>query len=65
MFLVFYRTSDVFDAEERLNENNIKTEIAPTPVQDKAYCGVCVKIGIEALKSANEILLDLEYQQIE
>ena len=65
MFLVFYRTSDVFDAEERRNENNIKTEIAPTPVQDKAYCGVCVKIGIEALKSAKEILLDLEYQQIE
>lgn len=65
MFLIFYRTSDVFDAEERLNENNIKAEIAPTPVQDKAYCGVCVKIGVEALKSAKEILLDLEYQQVE
>ena len=65
MFLVFCRTSDVFDAEERLNENNIKTEIVPTPVQDKAYCGVCIKVGDEALVTAKEILLDLEYQQVE
>ena len=62
---VFYKTSDVFRAEELLNEANITNSIVPTPVQDKAYCGVCVKIGIEALKSAKEILLDLEYQQIE
>lgn len=65
MYFVFYRTSDVFDAEERLNENNIKAEITPTPVQDKAYCGVCVKVGDEALEPAKEILLDLEYQQVE
>ena len=65
MFLVFYRTSDVFDAEERLNQNNIKTEIVPTPVQDKAYCGVCVKVCDEALEPAKELLLDLEYQQVE
>ena len=65
MYLVFYRTSDVFDAEERLNENNINTEIVPTPVQDKAYCGVCVKVDDETLEPAKEILLDLEYQQVE
>ena len=58
MFLVFYRTSDVFDAEERLNENKIKTEIVPTPVQDKAYCGVCVQVDDEALEPVKEILFD-------
>ena len=65
MYLVFYRTSDVFDAEERLNENNIKTDIVPTPVQDTAYCGECVKVDDETLEPAKEILLDLEYQQVE
>lgn len=45
MHLVFYRTSDVFVAEEKLQIQNIETEIVPTPVQDKAYCGVCVKVS--------------------
>lgn len=44
MHLVFYKTNDVFVAEERLQSQNIETEIVPTPVQDKAYCGVCVKV---------------------
>ena len=44
MHLVFYKTNDVFLAEEKLQEQNIETEIVPTPVQDKAYCGVCVKV---------------------
>ena len=44
MHLVFYKTNDVFVAEEKLQEYNIETEIVPTPVQDKAYCGVCVKV---------------------
>ena len=62
MYLIFYRTSDVFDAEERLNNKNIKTEIVPTPVQDKAYCGVCVQIDDEALNVATSELYDMEYQ---
>ena len=45
MHLVFYKTNDVFVAEEKLLEKNIETEIVPTPVQDKAYCGVCVKVS--------------------
>ena len=36
MHLVFYKTNDVFVAEEKLQEQNIETEIVPTPVQDKA-----------------------------
>lgn len=40
MHFVFYRTSDVFAAEEILQERGISTAIDPTPVQDKAYCGV-------------------------
>ena len=44
MHLVFYKTNDVFVAEEKLQEQKIETEITPTPVQDKAYCGVCLKI---------------------
>ena len=54
MHLVFYKTNDVFVAEEKLQEHDIETEIVPTPVQDKAYCGVCVQV------SANkEIVLPL------
>lgn len=43
MFLVFYKTSDVFDSEEILQSSNISVEVVPTPVQDKAYCGVCLQ----------------------
>ena len=43
MHIVFFSTSDVFKAEEILNGENIECKIVPTPVQDKAYCGVCVK----------------------
>ena len=44
MNLVFYRTTDVFEAEERFQEHGMAVEIVPTPVQDKAYCGVCIYI---------------------
>ena len=46
MHLIFYKTNDVFIAEELLVSNNIEVEIVPTPVQDKAYCGVCVKVSV-------------------
>lgn len=35
MHFVFYRTSDVFAAEEILQERGLSTAIDPTPVQDK------------------------------
>lgn len=63
MHLVFYRTSDVFEAEEILQSHDIATEIVPTPVQDKAYCGVCVKIAETDLNPAADYLQQLEYQK--
>lgn len=64
MHLVFYRTSDVFEVEEILQNHDIATEIVPTPVQDKAYCGVCVKIAETDLNSAVDYLQQLEYQKV-
>ncbi len=64
MNLVFYRTTDVFEAEERFQEHGIAVEIVPTPVQDKAYCGVCIYIKDTQYSRAEEILDGLEYKTI-
>ncbi len=64
MHFVFYSTSDVFRAEERLRECGVATEIVPTPVQDKAYCGVCVKINEDTCSQATEALQGMDYQQV-
>jgi hypothetical protein len=45
-----------------LNVRNIKCEIVPTPVQDKAYCGVCLEIDEQSEESATDILTDLKYK---
>lgn len=62
MYIAFFSTSDVFAGEELLLNGSIPCEIVPTPVTDKAYCGVCLKVdkGI-CLK----FLENLEYQVIE
>lgn len=65
MYLVFFKTNDVFLAEEKLNENDINTEVVPTPVQDKAYCGVCLNIPESEINKANNILKDIEYSIVE
>jgi hypothetical protein len=62
MYLVFYSTSDVFRAEELLTEKNLECSIVPTPVTDKAYCGVCVKLADDTDVSALE---NLEYERVE
>ena len=64
MHFVFYRTSDVFAAEEILQERGISTAIGPTPVQDKAYCGVCVNIADEDGESARDALSGFDYQVV-
>ena len=64
MHLVFYKTNDVFVAEEKLQEQGIETEIVPTPVQDKAYCGVCVKTSANK-ESINLVLAGMDYKIIE
>lgn len=62
MHIVFYSTSHVFEAEERLNEHGIKCKIVPTPVTDKAYCGVCVETNA---KSVESIIDDMEHNIID
>lgn len=64
MYLIFYRTSDVFEAEEILQSQDIVVEIAPTPVQDKAYCGVCIQIKEDDLSHAQLELSELEFRII-
>lgn len=64
MYLVFYKTNDVFVAEEKLQGQNIETEIVPTPVQEKAYCGVCVKISMSK-ELVLPILDGMDYKVIE
>lgn len=65
MYFVFYRTNDVFAAEELLQNSGIKTEIVPTPVQDKAYCGVCLKISSYELEKSTILLSNMDYRMVE
>lgn len=61
MYIVFYSTSNVFKAEELLTNAEISCKVVPTPVQDKAYCGVCIQtLGTKALN----ILKDIEFKVI-
>lgn len=64
IYLVFFKTSDVFRAEELLNEAGINNSIVPTPVQDKAYCGVCVRVDSVVIDEVKIQLMDLEYKLI-
>lgn len=64
MYLIFYRTSDVFEAEEILQSQYIVVEIVPTPVQDKAYCGVCIQIKEDDLSHVQLELSELEFRII-
>ena len=65
MHLVFYKTNDVFLAEEKLQDRQIKVEVVPTPVQDKADCGVCVRIKNDDFDIAKKELENLEYQIVD
>ena len=62
MYLVFYSTSNVFRAESILNEASIECKVVPTPVTDKAYCGVCVLTEDD---KARELMEDMEYEIID
>lgn len=65
MFLVFYKTSDVFESEEILQSSNITVEVVPTPVQDKAYCGVCLQTNQSNRLICTDLLSGKEYKIIE
>jgi len=64
MYYIFYKTNDVFAAEEILQNIGVSVEVVPTPVQDKAYCGVCVRIKDADSMMANNALANMEYQCI-
>ena len=60
MILIFYKTNDVFAAEDLLvNEMNV--EIVPTPVLDKAYCGVSIKIEDSDYETASELISAIDH----
>lgn len=64
MHFVFYKTNDVFAAEEILQEHDIRTEVVATPVQDKAYCGICVFIDENDVSKSVDILKDFDFKQV-
>ena len=61
MNIVFFSTNDVFVGEDRLKDKLINYKIVPTPVTDKAYCGVCIETDNE---DAIEALEDMEFNVI-
>ncbi|MBU5475814.1 DUF3343 domain-containing protein [Eubacterium sp. MSJ-21] len=62
MYIVFFSTSNVFRAEEILNKEKIECKVVPTPVTDKAYCGVCIETEKQ---NAKDFMEDMEYEVIE
>ena len=62
MHIVFYSTSHVFEAEEILKEKGIACKVVPTPVTDKAYCGVCIETKENDLA---DLLEGIEYSLVE
>ena len=64
MFFVFYNTNDVFVAEEKLQDRGIEAEVVPTPVQDKAQCGVCIRIADRDSENAIQALDGMDYKNV-
>lgn len=64
MYFVFYKTNDVFAAEEKLQGEGVLAEVVPTPVQDKAYCGVCIQVDDTNLERAKLVLAGIDYQLV-
>lgn len=64
MHVVFYKTNDVFIAEDKLKEFGLDVKIVPTPVQDKAYCGVCVKVVLDNFDKISSVLSGMQYKII-
>ena len=52
----------MFRAEEILNDAKIECKVVPTPVTDKAYCGVCIETEDQAAK---DLMEDMEYEIVE
>ena len=52
----------MFETEERLNNKGIECQIVPTPVTDKAYCGVCIETESKDIENYIE---DMEHNIID
>lgn len=61
MYLVFYSTNNVFRAEEILTAAKIECKVVPTPVTDKAYCGVCIETEDQ---NAAKLMENMEYEVV-
>lgn len=64
MYYVFYKTTDVFAVEELLSSLGIVVDVVPTPVQDKAYCGVCLKVS-DQIEGIAQVISAFEYKIID
>lgn len=62
MYIVFFSTNNVFEAEEKLTNLNINCQVVPTPVTDKAYCGVCLEVSEN--KNIEYVLKGMEYKVV-
>lgn len=62
MYIAFFSTSDVFAGEEILNKAGIDCKVVPTPVTDKAYCGVCIQCDDN---NAFKELAEMEFNVVE
>lgn len=62
MNIAFFSTNDVFVGEDKLKDRQIDCRIVPTPVTDKAYCGVCIETDNE---DAIEALGGMEFNVIQ
>ncbi len=65
MYIIFYNTNDVFSAEELISKLNLNVEVVPTPVQDKAYCGVCIKTDKDKIEQIRSVLSAFEFKEVE
>lgn len=61
MYVVFFSTNDVFEAEGIFSKIKVDCKVVPTPVTDRAYCGVCLEIDNN---SELDIIANLEYKVI-
>lgn len=62
MYIVFFSTNNVFKVEQILKVAQIECKVVPTPVQDKAYCGVCIQTKE---RKALDLLSNIEFDVIE
>lgn len=62
MYLIFYKTNNVFLAEGRIKSKGYECDVVPTPVQDIAYCGICLETSEAYENAVVSILVDLEHK---